>query len=125
MDDLRSSRRPRGEPEFEPLLVQEAERGVPLDSLTVVCVVGPDEEVELGEIGRHVTAWEGGGAHRFDPVSILLPEEGAVRCHELVDRVETAGLQPGRYELTAVAETAGRRAGRGTAEFTILPPSAE
>lgn len=124
-DGASTPQRRDDEPEFEPLLVREARRGAPLDSLTAVCVVGSDGDVDVREIGRYVTTREGVGAHQFDPVSIVLSDEGAVRCHELVDRVETAGLEPGRYELTAVAETSGHGAGRGTAEFTVLPPSAE
>jgi hypothetical protein len=122
-DEVSTTRRRDDEPRFEPLLVQEAERGASLDSLTNVCVVGSDHDADVREIGRHVTSWDGDGAQRFEPVSILLPDEGAVRCHELVDRVETAGLEPGRYALTAVAETSGHTTGRGTAEFTVLPPS--
>ena len=124
-DDVSTTQRRDDGPEFEPLLVHEAERGAPLDSLTILCVVGSDHDVDVREIERYVTRWDGNGAQRFDPVSILLPDEGEVRCHELGDRVETAGLEPGRYELTAVAETSGHTTGRGTADFTIMPPSVE
>jgi len=124
-DDVRTTRRRDDDLAFEPLLVEEAEQGATLDSLTVVCVVGSDHDVDVREIGRALTRWDGDGAQRFDPVPILLPDEGAVRCHELVDRVETAGLEPGRYELTAVAETSGHATGRRTAGFTVLPPPAE
>ena len=41
----------------------------------------------------------------------------------MVDRVATTELEPGRYEMTAVAETAERVTGRGSAEFIILAPS--
>lgn len=122
-DDVRTTRRRDDDPAFEPLLLHEAEQGATLDSLTVVCVVGSDHDVDAGEIERAVTSWDGDGAQRFEPVPILLPDEGAVRCHELVDRVETAGLEPGRYEL--VAEASGHTTGRGTAGFTVLPPPVE
>jgi VWFA-related protein len=123
--DEPEGRRRRDEPEFEPLIVQEAEQGAPLDSLTVVCVVGSDDGADVREIGRFLTSRQGGGPGRFDPVSISLPDEGEVRCREWVDRVETARLEPGRYELTVVAGTTERSAGRGTAEFTIVAPSVE
>ena len=40
----------------------------------------------------------------------------------LVDRVATTELEPGRYEMTAVAETAEQVTGRGSTEFIILAP---
>lgn len=108
---------------FEPLLVAEAERGEPLDSLTVVCTVGSKDSVEIREIGRVITTWDGDGAQRFDPVSIRLGGQGSVSCHEVLDRVATETLEPGRYEIRVVAETSSHVAGRGTTEFKILQPA--
>jgi len=112
------------DPPFRPLMVPQAERGEPLESLTVVCVVGSKEAVDMREIGRVVTTWDGDGAQRFEPVSIRLDGRGKVRCHELVDRVATEELEPGRYEIRVVAETQSRVTGRGATEFKILPPAA-
>jgi len=107
---------------FEPLIGDQTAQGAPLDSLTVVCVVDSKHPVDVREIARAVTTWEGDGALRFAPVSARLSRDGQVDCHEILDRVVTADLQPGRYELTAVAETSDQITGRGTAEFTIVPP---
>ena len=106
---------------FEPLMVAEAERGKPLESLTVVCVVDAEEAIDVREIGRIVSSWDGNGAQRFDPVAVQLPKSGKVNCHELVDRVATATLEPGRYEFTSVAETSDFVTGEGSTEFRILP----
>jgi hypothetical protein len=108
---------------FEPLLGGEAERGEVLDALTVVCLVGSEAAVDVREIGRQVTRWGGAGALQFDAVSARLGEEGGVSCERVLDRLPTEGLEPGRYELNAVAETASQVTGRGTAEFTVLEPS--
>jgi VWFA-related protein len=123
--DAGGSKRRQIESGFEPLLLRETERGAPLESLTVVCAVGPQDPVNVREIGRVLTTWDGEGAQRFEPVSIRLSDDGEVSCHELVDRVETAALEPGRYELTAVAETSEHVTGRATTEFTILPSATE
>jgi VWFA-related protein len=111
------------ESDFEPMLVPEARRGEPLESWTVVCSVGAKSPVSIREIGRVLTSWEGSGAQRFDPVSALLSDESKVSCHHLIDRVDTARLEPGRYELSAVAETTDHVTGRGTTELTVLPPA--
>jgi VWFA-related protein len=113
--------RRRDHPEFEPLLEPSTERGESLESLTVVCAVGDETVGDIGEIVREITTWDGLDAQSFEPASFRLPVEGKVRCHALVDRVETDTLEPGRYELTAVAETSNYVRGRGSVEFTILP----
>jgi VWFA-related protein len=110
-------------PDFEPSLTQEAAQGDRLDSLTVLCVVGADEPVDVRELARAVTTWEGQGAQAFEPASFRLSGDGAVRCRRLVDAVATAELEPGRYEIRAFAETSDQVTGRGTAEFTIRAPS--
>ncbi len=112
------------EPPFQPLIVPRAERGEPLESLTVVCVVGSKEPVEISQIGRVVTTWDGSRAQRFEPISIRLDGRGTVKCHELVDRVATETLEPGRYEIKVVAETSSHIAGHGATEFKILRPAA-
>ena len=43
----------------------------------------------------------------------------------LVDRLDTARLEPGRYELSAVAETSDHVTGRGATELTVLPASSD
>ena len=48
-----------------------------------------------------------------------------MRCEKLFDEVSTERLEPGRYELTALTETADLVTGSGSAEFTILPAGAE
>jgi hypothetical protein len=112
---------PREPYEFEPLLEQQAERGESLDSLTVVCVVKPDGPVELRALAREVTSWEGDPRQRFAPVTATLAGDGnGLECHYQYDRLETARLDPGRYELNAVAETTDFVAGSGSVEFTVL-----
>ena len=111
------------ESEFEPLLDNETERGEVLDALTIVCLVDSEAAVDVREIGRRVTRWSGGGALQFDAVSARLGEEGNVSCQRVLDRLQTEELEPGRYELTAVAESSAQVTGRGTAEFTVLAPS--
>lgn len=106
---------------FEPLLTPEAQRGQVLESLTILCAVGAKEPVDIRQIARVVTTWEGDGAQRFDPVSVRLDGRGPVDCHEVVDRVATDTLAPGRYEISVLAETSTHVAGRGTTEFQILP----
>ena len=110
------------DPPFAPLLIPQAERGKPLDSLTVICIVGSKEPVDIREIGRVVTTRDGDGAQRFEPVSIRLDGQDRVRCHELVDRVATETLEPGRYEIKVVAETSNLVSGHGATEFKILRP---
>jgi len=111
---------------FEPLLDQEASRGATLDSLTVVCVVDPDHPVELSALGREVVSWEGDARQHFDPVTTTLAGgRTALECHHQFDRVETARLNPGRYELNATAETEDYVAGSGSVEFTILEAAAK
>ena len=105
-------------------MVPQAERGKPLDSLTVVCVVGSKEPLDMRQIGRVVTTWDGDGAQLFESVSIRLDGRGKVKCHELVDRVATETLEPGRYEIKVVAETSSHVAGSGATEFKILRPAA-
>jgi len=110
----------RGRPGFAPLLVQETEKGDPLESLTVVCIVESELPVELSALAREVTAWDGGDSLRFDPVSARFAGQGTLECHHQYDRVATDGLEPGRYELNATAETSEFIAGSGSVEFTVL-----
>jgi len=115
----------RGEAiDFEPLLTAEAEQGQPLESLTMICVAGADAPVDVRTIAREVTTWDGDTAQSFDPESALLTGEGGVRCEKLFDEVSTERLEPGRYELTVLTETADLVTGSGSAEFTILPAGA-
>jgi len=111
---------PQVRPEFEPLLAKEVERGAGLESLTVVCVVDPDQPVELSALAREVVSWEGDARLRFEPVTATLAGgESRFECYHQYDRVETAGLDPGRYELNATAETDEFVAGSGSVEFTV------
>jgi VWFA-related protein len=109
---------------FQPRMVPQVERGEPLESLTVVCVVGSKEPLDIRQIARVVTTWDGDGAQRFEPISIRLDGHGTVNCHELIDRVATERLEPGRYEIKVVAETSSHIAGHGATEFKILRPAA-
>jgi hypothetical protein len=118
-DDAPSARARSVRPEFEPLMVQQAEQGQTLDSLTVVCVVDPELPVQLRALAREVTSWEGDESVHFDPVSAQLGGEGRLECYHQFDRVATSRLSPGRYELTATAETADFVAGTGSVEFTV------
>ena len=82
--------------------------------------MGDDAVGDIREIVREIRTRDGLGAQSFEPASFRLPDEGKVRCHAVVDRVETDTLEPGPYELTAVAETSDYVRGRGSVEFTIL-----
>lgn len=109
---------------FEPLLTAEATQGEALESRTLVCVSGDDGPSGVARVSREVLASGGGPvepAQPFERLAAPLEGDGRVRCHELFDRVETAALAPGRYELVASAQAGERVAGRGSAPFTILP----
>jgi len=111
--------------DFEPLLTLEATQGEPLDSLTLVCVAGADAEIDVHSIAREITTFEGVGALAFDRTSTRLPGRGKVHCHEVLDRVATDSLAPGRYELSARTETADHVTGTASVEFTIVPGKLE
>lgn len=108
-------------PHFEPLIEAEAAQGDPLETLTLVCLVRPNDPVDSSTVHRAVHTREGLGAQSFDPVSFRLPGGLAGPCRELIDVVETASLEPGRYEMTATAETSDLVTGSGSVEFTIAP----
>ena len=61
---------------------------------------------------------DGSWTREFDPVSVRLPGNG-VQCHEMVDRVVTSTLDPGRYEINAFAESSEHVAGSASVPFTI------
>jgi VWFA-related protein len=113
------------DPAFEPLVLQEAAQGEPLDSRTVICVVGRAATVDVREIGRSVTTSAGQGALRFPPATARLAGRDGVSCHVIVDRVATAALPPGLYDFVAVAATAQGVSGRSATRFTILPARPE
>jgi hypothetical protein len=111
----------RDRPEFEPLLGRQAPRGEPLESRTLVCVVGSRRPVGVRELGRRLHTRDGDPVQGFEPVSLQLDGSGRVSCHSAIDRLHTERLVPGRYQLSATARTGARVAGRGAVEFTILP----
>jgi VWFA-related protein len=124
-DDAARRREERSQPEFEPLMDAEAEQGQPLQSLTLVCVVGTKETVDIRAVARVITSFEGRGAQTFAPVALeLQPLPGGIHCEPVLDDVATSTLEPGRYEMAVIAETEDDVTGHGAIEFTIRPAAA-
>lgn len=112
-------RRPRA-PAFEPSLVLEAHAGEPLHSLTLLCVTGANDPSEIRQLARRVTTTAGSPVEAFDTDTVRLSGQGRTHCEEFLDVVATSSLAPGRYEISASAETADRRMEGGAVEFTVL-----
>jgi Bacterial Ig-like domain (group 3) len=83
----------------------------------------------LDTVAGHTTfrvlwcAWPGGSCKRLVFVGSLSHHDRAsVNRLRFTGRMHGRKLTPGRYVLQAIAEAAGRRSRRVTAEFTIMPP---
>ncbi len=103
------------------MVLAHAEQGELLESLTLVCIAGSKNPIDIPNVAREIVTPEGNGVRRFDPAPLTLPGRYRVHCHELLDRVSTAALPPGRYEFTAEADVPDRLMGGGSAEFSIHP----
>ncbi len=111
-----------GEPSFEPLLRREVEQGSSLESLTLACVSGAALPIDVRAITRELVGPDGRRVLAFEPEPARLPDRQTA-CHEVLDAIPTAGLEPARYALAASAESGGRPLSGGRAEFTIVPRS--
>jgi hypothetical protein len=72
-------------------------------------------------IGRAVRTGDGAVVQAFETVPILLEGKGRVRCQRQLDRLATADLAPGAYDVTAFSVGEHVMLETGQAPLTILP----